>query len=499
MRELRRRRARVGGRRVDRGRRRVDRLVTSPGATLDGGLDRAPSDVSTTRAGACSTPAPASRLDVRRRPPAVDACDGDQRPCVPGASRAARSRGRRPRARRRRRAGDAPRAPRAAILEPRLVAHDRSGARRRRPARDGARRSRRTAARRTIATDPQRHEAARGDETPAYAARAERSCAPRASARRARPGTTATSSSPSETERGRRWGCCSASRRGPVRTHASRSVARPAARTGRPAEHGEAPRTGRAAALPHRGGCSAHARQHAADARGRPRTRAGTLRSMFAVTATSFSADDPLSGSPSARCPTPSCPRAGCACTCAPPASTTTTCGASRASGCARTRLPMILGTRRRGVLDDGTPGDRARGASATRRPAAATRPSTRGAPCSPSCTRARSPRRSPCPRATSCAKPDELTLRGGRVPADRVAHGVPHARDEVGAARRRHRARAGRGRRCGHGRDPARRRHRASRCGSRAATRPSARVPSSSARTRRSSPGARLPGGSTP
>ena len=57
-----------------------------------------------------------------------------------------------------------------------------------------------------------------------------------------------------------------------------------------------------------------------------------------------------------------------------------------------------------------------------------ATRRSTRSGRCSPSATRARSPSRSPCRRRNLVPKPAGAVLRGGRLPADGVADGVPDA-----------------------------------------------------------------------
>ena len=58
----------------------------------------------------------------------------------------------------------------------------------------------------------------------------------------------------------------------------------------------------------------------------------------------------------------------------------------------------------------------------------AATRPSTRSGRCSPSATRAPSPTRSPCRARNVVPKPASLSLRGGGLPADGLADGVPDA-----------------------------------------------------------------------
>ena len=87
----------------------------------------------------------------------------------------------------------------------------------------------------------------------------------------------------------------------------------------------------------------------------------------------------------------------------------------------------MILGCDAAGLDEDGNEvvvhaviGDPTR--------AAATRPSTRGGRCSPSATRAPSPTGSCVPRAQRGAQAGLAVLRGGRVPADRLADGVPDA-----------------------------------------------------------------------
>ena len=159
-----------------------------------------------------------------------------------------------------------------------------------------------------------------------------------------------------------------------------------------------------------------------------------------------------------------------------------------RGVGLREEALPMILGCDAAGLRRGRQRGRRARG---DQRPGvdAATRPSTRSGRCSPSATRARSPTRSPCRARNVVPKPASLSLRGGRLPADRLADGVPDALHAGRPQGRRHGAGAGRRRRrrdradhAGPGRRPAG-------AAPPAATRPSGPGRSRSARTRSSSP----------
>ena len=108
---------------------------------------------------------------------------------------------------------------------------------------------------------------------------------------------------------------------------------------------------------------------------------------------------------------------------------------------------------------------------------------------CSPSGTRAPSPTRSSCPRRNVVPKPASLSLRGGRLPADRLADGVPHALHPGRPQGRRLGAGAGRRRRRGHRADRAGPGRRAAGAGRPAATRPSGPGRWRSAPTRCSSP----------
>ena len=78
-------------------------------------------------------------------------------------------------------------------------------------------------------------------------------------------------------------------------------------------------------------------------------------------------------------------------------------------------------------------------------------------------------------PRGNVVPKPASLSLRGGRLPADRLADGLPDALHPGRPQGRRHRAGAGRRRRRRHRADHARARRRAHGCWPPAATRPSA------------------------
>ena len=107
----------------------------------------------------------------------------------------------------------------------------------------------------------------------------------------------------------------------------------------------------------------------------------------------------------------------------------------------------MILGCDAAGVDEDG---NEVVVHARDQRPdaGAATRRSTRGARCCPSATRARFAEKVAVPRRNLVPKPADALLRGGRLPADRVAHGLPDAVHPGRAQARRHGAGAGRRRR---------------------------------------------------
>ena len=88
-----------------------------------------------------------------------------------------------------------------------------------------------------------------------------------------------------------------------------------------------------------------------------------------------------------------------------------------RGVGLPADRLPMILGCDAAGVDEDGNEVI-VHSVIAIGRTGAATRRSTRGARCSPSCTRARWPSASPCRAATSC--PSRRRSPSPRPPACR-------------------------------------------------------------------------------
>ena len=159
----------------------------------------------------------------------------------------------------------------------------------------------------------------------------------------------------------------------------------------------------------------------------------------------------------------------------------------------------MILGCDAAGVDEDGNEvvvhaviGDPAA--------AAATRPSTRSARCSPRCTTGTFAEQVAVPRRNLVPKPAALSFERGRLPAHGLADGLPHAlhqrgqlrarRDRAGAGRRRRRRHRARSRSAG-GRAPGLG-HQPRRGQARAGA-------ASSAPTRRSSPARGCPSGSTP
>ena len=169
----------------------------------------------------------------------------------------------------------------------------------------------------------------------------------------------------------------------------------------------------------------------------------------------STNADDPLSGLEVGERPEPEPPEGWTTVRSGPPRSTTTTCGrcGRRPARGPAADDPRLRRRRRRRGRQRGhrALGDRHRAGAATRR-------STPSARCCPSATTARSRSGSPCRAATWCPSPPALIVRGGGLPADRLADRLPDAVRQGRAAARADRAGAGRRRRRGQRRDRARR-----------------------------------------